>query len=480
MSTVFVQPTLRFALNDAPWRRPYNPIHAPATVTGNLNLEAFFSPDWSIATYVSLIESAAPGTTLYIGECCAISATSLLWQREFWQVLLGSTAGPTARTPKLMITTDSAMAATWKSKLVCSKHCFAAYGTALHSFSAETFPVFPAILNAVHQRGVSVKILTNNYNTPTCRGYIAPLDYLALNGVEIVYYASTTFMHAKYLHVNGNKTSVSSVNFSWTSFNKNREAGIIMSGDDAAPLMSMMHSVFLDDFAAGTPYKVNQTYSSSEMATITSKDAYPVVIPAPQKFPGNYITPKPTPIAGPSTVTAFTSPDAAQQTLLADVTSATKSFQLHMYQITDPNLCTLMEKLHVSGINTTLMVSAKIFSSSDSAAAHVCYNQLLKAGLQVRLTPSYYTFSHQKYWIVDGNRMGLSTGNWSPTDYPPVLSPTGQYPPYGDANWQRVNRDFNLLVAGNANFLDIFATTFEQDFARGSWYSPSSPLSSSL
>jgi phosphatidylserine/phosphatidylglycerophosphate/cardiolipin synthase-like enzyme len=336
--------------------------------------------------------------------------------------------------------------------------------------------VFPAILNAVHQRGVNVKILTNNYNTPTCRGYIAPLDYLALNGVEIAYYASTTFMHAKYLHVNGNKTSVSSVNFSWTSFNKNREAGIIMSGSDAAPLISMMHSVFLDDFAAGTPYVVNQTYSASEMATITSKSPYPVVVPPPQHFSGNYVTPKPTVVPGGATVTSFASPDESLKTLLADVTSAKASFQLHMYQITDPTLCTLVEKLHASGINTTLMVSAKIYSPGDSAFAHQCYDRLVQAGMQVRLTPSYYTFSHQKYWIVDGSRMGLSTGNWSPTDYPPIMASSGQYPPYGDANWQRVNRDFNLLVQGNAQFLDIFATTFEEDYQRGSWYSNSSRL----
>ena len=343
-------------------------------------------------------------------------------------------------------------------------------------FPAETFPVFPAILNAVHQRGVSVKILTNNYNTPTCRGNIAPLDYLALNGVEIVYYASTTFMHAKYLHVNGNKTSVSSVNFSWTSFNKNREAGIIVSGEDAMPLMNMMHSVFLDDLAAGIPYTVNQTYSASDMAIITSKNSYPVVIPAPQQFPGNYVTPQPKPIAGTSTVTAFTSPDDALKTLLADVTSATKSFQLHMYQITDPTLCTLMEKLHTSDLQTPLKVFSQLLLEKDSAAAHTCYNQLLQAGMQVRLTPSYYTYSHQKYWIVDGERMGLSTGNWSPTDYPPVLTVDGSYPPFGDADWQRVNRDFNLLVKGNADFLSIFSNTFEQDYVRGSWYSSSNPL----
>jgi len=63
---------------------------------------------------------------------------------------------------------------------------------------AETFPVFPAVLNAVH-RGVKVRMLTNNYNTPTCPGLIAPLDFLSLNGVELKYYTTTTFMHAKYI-----------------------------------------------------------------------------------------------------------------------------------------------------------------------------------------------------------------------------------------------------------------------------------------
>lgn len=30
--------------------------------------------------------------------------------------------------------------------------------------------------------------------------------------------------------------------------------------------------------------------------------------------------------------------------------------------------------------------------------------------------------------------MGLSTGNWSPTDYPDAYT----FPPYGDANWLKV------------------------------------------
>ena len=42
-------------------------------------------------------------------------------------------------------------------------------------------------------------------------------------GVEVTYYASTSFMHAKYIQVDGKKASVSSVNWSHNSFMNNRE-----------------------------------------------------------------------------------------------------------------------------------------------------------------------------------------------------------------------------------------------------------------
>lgn len=338
----------------------------------------------------------------------------------------------------------------------------------------ETFPVFPALLNAVHGKAVKVRLLTNDYGTPTCEGYIAPLDYLALNGIEIRYYTSTTFMHAKYIHVNGNTTAVSSVNFSFTSFNLNREAGLIMSGKAAAPLMDMMTATFDADFIQGTPYVVNQTYPYDEWRTITSKEPYPVVMPTPHPFPNAYKTAAPKVIPGDSTVTVFASPDKAQDSLLADVQSARSSFELFIYQVTDPTLCTLLQKLSASGVNVTLTVSPTIVSHDDLDKAHACYNTLLPKGIAVQLAPSYYSYSHQKFWIVDGVRLGLSTGNWSPTDYPAVVAPDGTFPPYSSSYWQDTNRDFNLLVSGNTAVVDVFRTVLAEDHSRGTPYTPNS------
>jgi len=47
-------------------------------------------------------------------------------------------------------------------------------------------------------------------------------------------------------------------------------------------------------------------------------------------------------------------------------------------------------------------------------------------------------YAHAKYWICDKDtdegHVGMSTGNWSPTDYPAGTV----FPPYPSAGWQDV------------------------------------------
>ena len=44
--------------------------------------------------------------------------------------------------------------------------------------------------------------------------------------------------------------------------------------------------------------------------------------------------------------------------------------------------------------------------------------QLYAGGLRFRKSSDDYSYSHDKYWIVNGNEVCWSTGNWSPSDYP--------------------------------------------------------------
>lgn len=276
----------------------------------------------------------------------------------------------------------------------------------------ESFPVFPALLNAIHERNVHIRLLTNDYNTPTCKDKIAPLDWLFLNGIEVKMFKSLTFMHAKVMVVDkGKKTSISSVNFSHTSFTRNREAGVVLS-DDCHNVVTFVSSVFESDWNEASVYSPTYTYSSSEKKYITNSDHLPVVLPAIHHSPNAYITDV-TNVSDVEVTILYTSPDYALAQLNKTMEGVSKSFKLMIYQITDSSLCDAIGAMHANGIDVKLLVSSRIFSEPDWKTAQVCYSKLYKSGVTIQKTPSYYEFSHQKFWIVDGKEVHLSTGEVS-------------------------------------------------------------------
>lgn len=79
-----------------------------------------------------------------------------------------------------------------------------------------------------------------------------------------------------------------------------------------------------------------------------------VSVPTPPDFPGTYITPAPKYVTASMQLGIYTSPDFARPQLFADMDSADRSFELYIYQITDPGLCSKLIDMHKSGINGTL------------------------------------------------------------------------------------------------------------------------------
>ncbi|RYY36336.1 hypothetical protein EON62_01810, partial [archaeon] len=233
-----------------------------------------------------------------------------------------------------------------------------------------------------------------------------------------------------------------------------------------AQLAALARQVFVYDFINGVPYSVTNSYSSSQMAQIQSTQSYPVVVPMPA-IPGSFITPKYAPISVTGSVETYTSPDYARDQLMNDLNSVTSSLAVYIYQITDTGITNELISLYNAGVNVTLLVSAKIYSYADSKAAKQCYDTLLNAGLSVRLSPTYYRYTHNKYWIVDGNKVRLNTGNWSPSDY----GTGNSYPPYGNSGWQDINRDF-VVMATSSELANVFTTVMNADYANGSDYSP--------
>ena len=192
----------------------------------------------------------------------------------------------------------------------------------------EAFPIFPALLNAVHERGVKIRIVTNNFTIPACAGKISPLDWLVLNGVQVRMYTTTTFMHAKFITVDkGRRTAVSSVNWSYTSFMDNRESGVVLENCTCSAI-NFYQSVFEYDFDNAAEYQLNQQYSPSDMKIITSTDTLPIVIPTQRYIEGAFVT-KLIAHTGARILKAYTSPDNARSTMLSYLSTIKKSLQVN-------------------------------------------------------------------------------------------------------------------------------------------------------
>lgn len=119
--------------------------------------------------------------------------------------------------------------------------------------------------------------------------------------------------------------------------------------------------------------------------------------------------------------------------------------------------------LYNNGINVTLLVSNDIYDDTDYKLACSCYQTISNAGIAIRSAPSYYKYSHNKFWIMDGRWVTVSTGNMSPSD-----APTGSsYPPYGSTGWQVVNRDYTISFDSQALIAQARAVMYG-DWANGS------------
>ena len=453
----------------------YNASLKPVEVAAaTLTLTPFFSPEHSTTTLVELIASATstldiqtPGISSWSG-CTYVDATT------------------------------------------------GCMGCKVEEISAkETFPLFNATLNAIH-RGVQVRIITNNYGDAVCRNKTDLATYLVLAGASLVWYRSTTFVHAKFMLVDNATVSISSINWSKNSFINNREAGVLVRGAGAAPLLAFARSVFERDWAAGLPYTPDgpALFSITELASIANATLRPIVLPpAPT---GRHYTPS-APIdfaEAAAKVALWISPDFAQQRLLADLANATSSVELFIYQVTSETLCETLIATALRGVVVDVLVSASIYGAEDQVAANVCYARLaVTAGVTLRAAYQYdaYFYNHNKYWIVDGITIGLSTGNWcvcrtcvcpralaasiavevlaacisplsclpppcrSPSDYPDQLDPKGDlFPTFAESSvsvggftfpWRKVNRDFTIAISNAPDVVAVFASTMVADRA---------------
>lgn len=134
---------------------------------------------------------------------------------------------------------------------------------------------------------------------------------------------------------------------------KNREAGIILR-DESSKLIKMVQATFDFDFNNGIQYKVANWYSDNDYAVITSSAPYNLNVPAGPQIAGAYVTAPPAEQKATANVTVFASPDWSRATLFSFLHSAQVSLEVFMYQITDTDLCNIVESAYKNGINVTV------------------------------------------------------------------------------------------------------------------------------
>ncbi|KAF2071769.1 hypothetical protein CYY_006915 [Polysphondylium violaceum] len=400
----------------------YNAQFEPVSQSGSISVTAYFSPDNSVGLETELVENAK--NTIDIG----------IPGFDSWSYC-----------------TD-----TYKGIYGC---------TVDKQRNQEAFPIFQALVNAIN-RGVQVRILTNYYsNTTYTPGYIDPLAFLKLQGAQVRYFTTLTFLHTKYMNIDGTTSSISSINYSQTSFMKNREAGVIIQ--NANQLTNFTNAVFEYDWDQSVDWPTI-SYSAADMKIIQDKSPLTVTIPPPNTFSGAYIT-KPTTVATKQTVEVFASPDFAFSNVAEDIKKSS-SMKVYIYQITGTTWCDIMANYPGK---LTILVSNDIFDQADWEAATQCYTQLVQKGITVRKTAyGMYTYSHQKYWILDDKIVYLSTGNMGDTDFP---SGSNEFPAYDQdpSNWRKTNRDFNVKMT-DSQLVEVYETLFEKDYALGYDYHPKS------
>lgn len=298
---------------------------------------------------------------------------------------------------------------------------------------------------------------------------------LAVNNVAFKFKLFIDALHSlAHCWVHNYRISITSINFSRTSFTRNREAGALIGGPGAAPILSFTSSIFEADWAQAEPLNPQPSeWSSTELATITNVTALAVVLPEPSKtWAAYYNPPNPAPItvaAGSSMVVAA-SPDYASRTLMSSIQKAVSKLDVMIYQITGDDIADELIRLARRGVAVRLLVSSSIYGAADCAAANAIYTRIVAASSSILIykTTRHYTYSHQKFWIVDGSEVGWSTGNWGPTDFPassaqpqPVV-----YPTYGKPGWQKLNRDFSMYVK-DSQVAAAFQAVFEGDLDLG-------------
>jgi phosphatidylserine/phosphatidylglycerophosphate/cardiolipin synthase-like enzyme len=106
----------------------------------------------------------------------------------------------------------------------------------------------------------------------------------------------------------------------------------------------------------------------------------------------------------------ITEPDDGMASLLTMVRDASTSVDLEIYELDDPQVEGVIAADEQRGVAVRVLLSAGYYGASSTANGSA-YDFLLAHGVAVRWSPSYFSLTHEKSLVVDGDRALIMTFN---------------------------------------------------------------------
>ncbi len=167
-------------------------------------------------------------------------------------------------------------------------------------------------------------------------------------------------------------------------------------------------------------------------------------------------------------VTTFVGPDYSNETLTKFLRSATESIYVEVYQFTSPGLLDLIHEIHNDNpsIDIKVMISERVVSLGDYNT-YTMWN-LTQVGIPVRWTSDTFTFSHQKFVIIDNDTTIVQAGNWAKPSVPLNDWQSGTSGGFHLKNYEG-NREFNIAMTDEV-VTQYYRDVFDHDWQIGSDY----------
>ncbi len=167
-------------------------------------------------------------------------------------------------------------------------------------------------------------------------------------------------------------------------------------------------------------------------------------------------------------VTTFVGPDYSNETLMHFLRSAQESIYVEIYQFTSPGLLALIHEIYNGNpsIDIKVMISEHVVSEGDYNT-YTMWN-LTQLGIPVRWTSDTFTFSHQKFVIIDNKTTIVQAGNWARPSVPLNDWQTGTSGNLHLKNYEG-NREFNIAMTDSV-VTNFYRDVFDNDWRIGSDY----------